>query len=190
MILRQSIEGFLFPRDTLRPISNLYWNRLLISVDWEVPRQCPHQLPCSDDDFLSDLDISVHSYNKDYAYRDQVIFNHASHIAEATAFLQLVEKHRQSQRQSMQQQQRGYKRGSRSFGNRKSSLSASIEDLLQNTGIGDDVESNDSEAGDEEGSRLVMKWMKNQFGGLNLSDCLSAFTKEEKLEDESWYVAM
>ena len=100
--------------------------------------------------------------------RDQVVASHASHDAEVNAFLLLVEKHQN-------QNCRGSSSRDRDRGRHDDASSEDEEDE-------EDKEEDDA-------NRLAVRALQAAtaaLGGLSLADCLSAFTKEEKLEDESW----
>ena len=175
------MEGTLFPRDPDRPIINLYWNRLLVSIDWDAPEQSPEMSGGISNELISNelkvaLDSSFVHYAVDGLHRDYIVANHSSHEVEAQAFMRLVDEHRRKQRQSLRQQGIGSESGCGSI---------SMGDLVKQA-----EGSDDSDEDDEEDNRLAVKGLKMGFGDLTLADCLSAFTKEEKLEDESWYVAL
>jgi hypothetical protein len=105
----------------------------------------------------------------------------------------LVEKHRCTQRQTLRQQ--SGRSGSLTPGSAAKALrSVSGRRRLSSSGDGrggadsdsDSAGEEEEEEEDEEHNRAAMRGMRTQFGGLSLADCLAAFTKEEKLEDESW----
>ena len=112
--------------------------------------------------------------------RDQVVASHASHDAEVNAFLLLVEKHqRRSEDGTQQQNQNQNCRGS----------SSRDRDRGRHDDVSSEDEEDEEDKEEDDANRLAVRALQAAtaaLGGLSLADCLSAFTKEEKLEDESW----
>lgn len=196
----QSMEGSLFPRDPARPIINLYWNRLLISVDWNpceetsIAAASTSAEPTSawssggpTGDLLDSLDLPLFTSRpplsrKPLRHLDGVVTNHSSHDIEAAALVLLIDKHRRAQQQGLGQSKTADFSPSKTKGKSRLKKRRSNDSNRGGPAVSDE----DENEGD---GQKTAKVQRPELRGLTLTDCLSAFTKEERLEDESWCVA-